>query len=293
MFSHKPYVSVLILTKNGEKTIGDCLEGLLTQSFRDFEILVIDSGSIDDTIKIASRYPVRIIQIPEAEFHHAATRNLVTSLSKGEFIVFLVQDAFPADHKWLEELLNPFKYTKIAATFSRQQARTETSPLERAFIQFTYPKDRRRFVIKEKEENDPGNFVLLSDVSSAYRRELVTFSSSVNICEDQEIALRLIKAGYEIAYVPNSVVFHGHSYNMLNLVRRYQLVGNPAGNFAQKGYSLKSSAYYVVRLFATSFSYIITESEIKLKPLWFVYSVPYNILKIFSFVVGYLKNRSQ
>lgn len=292
MVSGKPSVSVLILTNNGEKTIGNCLDGLLIQSFRDFEILLIDSCSQDNTIKIASQYPAHIVQIPAESFHHAKTRNQAISLSKGKFIVFLVQDAIPADNKWLEELLNPFEDPKIAATYSRQQARIETSPMERAFTQFTYPKDKRRFIIKKKNENDPGSFVLLSDVSSAYRRELVEFSSSVSICEDQEIALRLIKAGFEIAYVPNSVVYHSHSYNLLSLFRRYQLVGNPAGKFAGKGYSLTSSSRYAIRLFASSFAYMITAQEIKLRPFWFIYSIPYNSFKIFSFILGYLKKSS-
>src|SRR5674476_149496 len=88
MSSQEPCVSILILTKNGEKTIGECLEGLLKQSFRDFEILIVDSGSRDNTLQIASRYPVRVVKIPQTEFHHAKTRSLAVSLSKGRFVVF-------------------------------------------------------------------------------------------------------------------------------------------------------------------------------------------------------------
>lgn len=290
--TQEPYVSILLLTKNGEKTIESCLNGLLKQSFRNFETLIVDSGSKDNTLKIASQYPVRIIQIPEMEFHHANTRNLAVSQSKGSLIVFIVQDAYPADRKWLEELLNPFRYEKIAATYSRQEPRKETSPLEKAFIMFTYPRDERPFIIKKKNENDPGSFVLLSDVSSAYRKSLVKFDSSIDICEDQDIALKLMEAGYEVAYAPNSVVYHSHNYSMLDLLRRYSFVGNPAGRFTKKGYKPISSIRYVVRLFASTFSYIIVGSDIKLRIFWFIYSIPYNTLKIFAFIAGYLKNRA-
>ncbi len=289
--AHEPSVSVLILTKNGEKSIGQCLNWLLLQSFKDFEILVIDSGSNDKTLEIASTYPLRIIQMPEAKFHHAQTRNLAVSLSRGKFIVFLVQDAYPADDKWLEELLSPFSHERIAATYSRQKPQIETSPLEKAFIEFTYPNDKRRFVIKRKEENNPGSFVLLSDVSSAYRKDLVEFNSTMDCCEDQEIALRLIEAGFEVAYVPNSVVVHGHSYNLRDLFKRYQAVGNPAGRFIKSGFNFISSARYVVRIFALSFRYIINEREIKSRAFWFAYSIPYNTVKILAFATGYLNHR--
>src|SRR5215471_20318799 len=98
--------SILIPTKNGAQDIGACLGAIYSQKHvRPFEVLVVDSGSTDATLEIVRRYPARIEQIPPEAFHHARTRNAVASLARGEFLVFLSQDAIPASDSWLVSLL--------------------------------------------------------------------------------------------------------------------------------------------------------------------------------------------
>ena len=258
------------------------------QNLSNFEVILIDSGSKDRTLQIASEFPLRIISIDEEDFHHARTRNLGVSLSKGKYIVFLTADAYPINAAWLNELLEPFKNEQIAATYSRQIPLNKTNPIERAFLELTYPRDNRKIVLKEVLEGDPSNFVLLSDVSSAYRKEVVEFNEAIKFCEDQEIALRLLEAGHGVAYVPTSLVCHAHNYSIASLLKRYYFVGKSAAEFLGKGFDPFQSLRYAVRLFSSSFAYVIRNSGTKKKTYWFFYSIFYNSLKILAFGLGHM-----
>lgn len=95
----KPRVSVLIPCYNAGRYLAEALDSVLAQTYRDFEIIVVDDGSTDDSAAVAARYPqVRY-------FHHAhsgisVTRNLCLSKAEGEFVVFL-----DADDLWMPDKL--------------------------------------------------------------------------------------------------------------------------------------------------------------------------------------------
>lgn len=283
--------SVVILTKNGEKTINECLSSLFTQDFNDFDVLMIDSGSTDKTLEISSTFPVQIIKIKPKEFHHAKTRNLGISLCTGKFVVFLTQDAYALNSAWLGNLLQPFGDERVAASYSRQVPRINTNPVERAFLFQTYPQSNLKRQSVFQDEEDPDNFVVLSDVSSAYRKELVKFNCTLEWCEDQEMGIRLNQAGYQVVYVPSSVVCHSHDSSFVELIRRYRAVGKAASRFARKGYSPVKSLKYGTKLFSSSLSFIVNDDGTKAKMFWLPYSIVYNILRLSSFILGYLPNR--
>lgn len=86
----KPRVSVLIPCYNAGRYLAAALDSVLAQTYRDFEIIVVDDGSTDDSAAVAARYPqVRY-------FHHihsgiSVTRNLCLSKAEGEFMLFLLK----------------------------------------------------------------------------------------------------------------------------------------------------------------------------------------------------------
>ncbi len=286
-----PLVSIVILAKNEERNIRKCLKNLFAQRFFDFEVILIDSGSTDNTLKIASEFPIRTERIKQKDFHHSQTRNLGISLCKGEYIVFLTADAYPLDSNWLEELLKPFKNKSIGATFSRQIPKNDTNPVERAFIARTYPEFRKEKSETLLENENPDNFVVLSDVSSAYRRKLVKFNPLIEFCEDQEMGLRILKAGYGIAYVPTSLVCHSHNYSIIGLAKRYSTVGKASSVFSEKGFNPTKSMKFTIKLFASTLSYVIRDRDNGLKIFWLCYSIIYTSVRIFGFLLGYFSNR--
>ena len=105
-------VSIIIPAKNEVTTIRRCLEGVFGQkTAHAFEIILIDSGSTDGTMaEFPGKFPgITTIRIKPEEFGHGRTRNLGAGVAKGEFLVFLNADAWPADEHWLDSLISGFE----------------------------------------------------------------------------------------------------------------------------------------------------------------------------------------
>ncbi len=109
-----PQISIIIPAYNAEKIIGKCLESLFAQTHKDFEILVVDDGSTDDTLQALEPYKNRIIVISQANGGAPAARNKGFLASKGPYVLFS-----DADIIWrpdaLEKLFNALKKAPEAA----------------------------------------------------------------------------------------------------------------------------------------------------------------------------------
>ena len=91
-------VSVIIPTLNAEAWLDRLLDRLIRQTVA-AEILVIDSESDDATCRIAASHAprVRLLHVPRERFNHGGTRDFALRQSTGEYVLFLTQDALPAD----------------------------------------------------------------------------------------------------------------------------------------------------------------------------------------------------
>ena len=91
-----PKVSIIIPTFNSKQYIVECLNGALSQTYQDFEIIIVDDGSTDSTEKIVQQYAERfsgkIIYIYQENKGPAAARNRAIKIAKGMFIAFLDAD---------------------------------------------------------------------------------------------------------------------------------------------------------------------------------------------------------
>lgn len=77
MIDKSPVVSIILLVKNGDRYLAEILDAVFSQeSDHKIEVVVIDSGSMDDSLDILSNYIVQLVQIPPEEFNHGETRNL-------------------------------------------------------------------------------------------------------------------------------------------------------------------------------------------------------------------------
>ena len=216
--------TIAIPTFNGVERIDEVLDACLGQAadFR-FEVLVIDSGSTDGTLEaIGRRHAVRLHQIPQSEFGHGRTRNLAVRLAKGDYVVFLTQDAVPASQFWLDEMLRPFEISdRIACVFGKQVPRPGCCPTVKRdvinhfrsfgpdpFISLQVDNPR----LKSQAERDALGY--FSDVNSAVRRsaiEKIPFRD-VPYAEDQALGRDVIDGGLIKAYAPLAAVLHSHSY---------------------------------------------------------------------------------
>ena len=103
--SPPPAASVIVAAYHSSAFLGACLEALQHQSFRDFEIILVNSSQDAETGEIASRYEdVVFIQSPHRLLPHAA-RNEGAAHARGDFLVFTDADCRPQSD-WLRELMN-------------------------------------------------------------------------------------------------------------------------------------------------------------------------------------------
>jgi rhamnosyltransferase len=215
--------SIIVLTKNGGRTLRDLLEGLCSQDLIGrAEIIVIDSGSTDDTLRIVAEFPVALTRIPPEEFGHGRTRNFGARLARGKFLVYLPQDATPVGAQWLAALLHPFEDSAIAGVYSRQVPRADASAMESSFLLSTYAHAYavRRLACREDASLSACFF---STVGGAIRASLwaqYPFREDVIMSEDQAWSLDVMLAGHCVAYQPAAQLLHSHQYGIADIFRR-------------------------------------------------------------------------
>lgn len=222
-------VSVIIPTHNAAAYLGAQLDALLAQTV-EAEIIVVDSGSEDDTVAIAGRYGerVKVMEIPAASFDHGGTRHDALAQSEGEFVCFLTQDALPVDGTFLEELLRPFGADDVAAVYGRQVAYSGAPAYERLTRAFNYPDLPRTW----READIPRYGVkafFFSNCAAAYRRSAYEaaggFDRPIVSNEDMMMAAKLLRAGYALSYAPRAQVYHSHKMTLGEEYRRYVKIG--------------------------------------------------------------------
>lgn len=220
--------SILVLTKNEAQNIGGCLKAVYAQQVADpFEVVLVDSGSTDSTLEIASRFPVRIVQIPAKDFHHAQTRNFAATFAKGEILVFLVADATPLSEKWLSSLIANFDDPGVGAVYGRQLPKPGSS-LEREDALGTLYGEKR--IVKDPAHRNGLGYLFyhFSNVNAAIRRSVwatAKFPEDLKVFEDMGIAKRILDDGWKIIYEPKSCVFHSHAHTTVGLFKRYFDIG--------------------------------------------------------------------
>ncbi|MCI5190869.1 MAG: glycosyltransferase family 2 protein, partial [Candidatus Electrothrix sp. AS4_5] len=122
----KQKLSVIIPTCNGASWLDALLASLTSQTVLPDEILLIDSNSSDATCTIIKQYMerhsfIRLEQIAQQDFDHGGTRTLAAQQAIGDILLFMTQDAIPANTTALELLIQPFALDEqVAATYGRQ-----------------------------------------------------------------------------------------------------------------------------------------------------------------------------
>ena len=231
-------ISIIIPTKNSGKTIDKCLDSIYQQDTLDnFEVIIIDSGSKDNTLDIIRSYDqVKLFQIKPEAFGHGKTRNMGAEKAKGKFLVFLNADAIPENNQWLNQLIQPFTENhQIAGVFSRHLPQKECHLFMVRDLLKAMPDES---LIRSK----PGltNLSYFSTVSGALKKEIwlkIPFENDIVIAEDQKWARAANSMGYQIAYQPLSRVIHSHNYGLRELFEIKRQVGIVCSPFQNRFYA--------------------------------------------------------
>lgn len=224
--------SVVVLTYNAGLAFEGLLERLSAQETDfDYEVIVVDSGSTDGTAELARRYGAHVHRIPQAAFDHGMTRNTGISLSRGEYVALIVQDAAPLDGRWLAAMVENLDRDEIVAgVYGRQTPRPEHGALTRALVNGwpTAALERREQFVgtsgpyREMPPSERRLLATFDNVSSCLRRsvwEEMPFEQT-GFGEDLRWGARVVGAGYKLVYEPRSAVLHSHERGWLYDLRR-------------------------------------------------------------------------
>ncbi|MHB8810921.1 MAG: glycosyltransferase family 2 protein [Desulfobulbaceae bacterium] len=221
-------ISVIIPTRNGGPRFGELLAALRGQSRVPEEILVIDSGSGDETLDLARQHGARVISIAPRDFDHGGTRTLGARAAIGDLLVYMTQDAVPADQESLAHLLAPLADERVAAAYGRQLPYPEASCFARHLRAFNYPE---RSVVRSFEDRARYGFktAFISNSFAAYRRDRLAevgfFQEGLVFGEDTFTVAKLLRRGYCVAYAAEARVLHSHNYTLAMDFRRYFDIG--------------------------------------------------------------------
>ncbi|HVY23383.1 MAG TPA: glycosyltransferase family 2 protein [Steroidobacteraceae bacterium] len=209
-------VSIVIRTLNEARYLGQLLEAVSAQVVdADVEVVIIDSGSVDATLKIAGQYGCRITHIHKHEFTFGRSLNRGCEFARGDILVFLSGHCIPEGSRWLAAMITPLLNGVAHYTYGRQIGRDTTKYSERKIFRKYFP-DASRVPQKDFFCNN-ANSAILRDVWSRYR-----FDEEITGLEDMELAKRIVADGSAIAYVAEAAVFHIHDESWRQTKRRYE-----------------------------------------------------------------------
>ncbi|HSU57292.1 MAG TPA: glycosyltransferase [Candidatus Dormibacteraeota bacterium] len=203
---NEPLVSVIMRSFNEGWALRETLPALQAQSYRNWELIVVDSGSTDGSVElIRAANPQHFIQIESRDYNPSRVMNLGMRLASSEFGIFLNADATPVDGNWLAPLVGALQDPRTAAVFGRQ--------LPRPNCQAVYAHDYERCFGPNRESAQWEHF--FSMVSSGLRKDIWAqrgFLEQMQYSEDDEYTRWCRAQGYRVEYCPESVVVHSHNY---------------------------------------------------------------------------------
>lgn len=277
-------VSIIIPTKNGATYLAKTLEMIFLQHYpRPFEVIVIDSGSVDRTLEIVKRYPVRLVEIRPKDFGHGKTRNLGSKLAAGKYIVFISQDAIPATKRWLLNLVRNLERPEVAGIYGRQIPKEDANPIERSFLNIRYPPYKMVGSIKQGQIDI--TTIFFSNANSAIKKDILQrypLLENLIMSEDQEWAKRVLLNGYGIIYDPEAAVYHSHNYNLITLFKRYFDSGVSLGQIAAKEYTFNKFIKNGLNQVRQEMKFLARNGYIK----WIPYMVLYDLCKFMAVSLG-------
>jgi cellulose synthase/poly-beta-1,6-N-acetylglucosamine synthase-like glycosyltransferase len=222
--SGMPVVSVIVPAFNAERTIGGCLEALLTQDYPDdrIEIIAVDNRSTDRTAAVMCQHPVRVVAERRVQSSYAA-RNTGLAAARGNVLCFTDADCLP-DPGWVRALVAALADDDAGGAAGRIEAAAGTTLVE-------------RFQVEERVLDAANAFTrpalpFAQTANAAYRRivfeRVGLFDPSLVSGGDLDMSWRMQRAGWGLSYAPGAVVRHRHRTTFRGLVRLYAKNGHGA-----------------------------------------------------------------
>lgn len=195
-------VSLYIPCYNAARYLEQCLKGILAQAYPINEVLIVDDGSTDNTVEIASKYPVRIIRHKQNN-GIAAARNTAILNARNEFVAALDADCIP-EQDWLKNLMNNFNQQDVVGVGGR---------LVEFHTQALADKWRSIYMKQNWGLKRLINPPIIFGSNNVYRKEALEKIGLYNERyrtngEDNDLTKRLLSRGFKLIYEPQAIAKH-------------------------------------------------------------------------------------
>lgn len=212
-------ISIVYRALNEGKWFDDSLVALAKQKLDDLtmEVVLVDSGSTDNTLEIADRHGVRVTHIKKSDFSFGRSLNQGCDFARGRILVFISAHCIPAHDRWLQNLVQPFidgPDDKIVYTYGRQIGHDVSQFSETQLFAKYFP----------DESSVPQDGFFCNNANSAILREHWArhrFDEEVTGLEDMVLARELVNEGYKIGYLADAPVIHIHEETYAQTKNRY------------------------------------------------------------------------
>jgi rhamnosyltransferase len=208
-------ISIVIRCYNEERHIGRLLSGITQQTVKDTEIVVVDSGSTDSTVAVASRFPAKIVPVAPEDFSFGRSLNVGIEEARGDFVVLASAHVYPLYKDWIERLIKPFSDGKVALVYGKQRGGRGAKYSERQVFAKWYP--------DSSVHNQDHPFC--NNANAAIRRSLwkrVRYDETLTGLEDLDWAKRIMALKYHVTYEADAEVVHVHNETWLQTYNRYR-----------------------------------------------------------------------
>jgi rhamnosyltransferase len=209
--------SVIIRTLNEERHLDELLSSIEDQDTDglDYEVIIVDSGSIDRTLEIAASHECKILHIAKEEFSFGRSLNIGCSAAKGEILVMVSGHCVPTNKQWLQKLCQPLMQDTASYSYGRQIGGSTSHYSECRIFSKYYPGQNRI-----PQEGFYCNNASAAIKYSAWAK--FKFDEELTGLEDMELAQRLTKNGDKIAYIADACVYHLHEEVWGQVKRRFE-----------------------------------------------------------------------
>lgn len=240
----EPLVSIIIVNWNGIKYINDCITSLLEQSFRDFEILLVDNSSSDGSVEFVERkFPdIRIIR-NSTNVGFAEGNNIGIKKSFSKFVALFNPDAV-ADREWLTNLVTTIQSEDTIGAVSGKIFYLGDQFGKNAVF-CTWPKiDPKTAIPYNFHDDEPAAKVdYLSGAAMLVKRttiEKVGFLDSKYFMyfEETDWCARMIRSGYDLVYVPEAIAWHVVSSSISDSDKKIFFMEKNRIRFAVKNFDI-------------------------------------------------------
>lgn len=207
-------ISYIIRTYNEVKHLGNLLDSLKFQTLKDYEVIIVDSGSDDGTLKIAKQEDCIVKKIKKSDFTFGKSLNIGCETAKNEILIICSAHILPIEKNWAEKLVEPLKLEKVAMTYGSQRG-----------VESSYFSEKQIFLeyFPENESNKIKDFA--NNANSAIKKSIwkkIKFDEKLTGLEDIYYAKTLIKKNYFVKYVKEAGIYHIHNETPMQIKWRFE-----------------------------------------------------------------------